>query len=83
MAIIVIAVSLTSVDAAQASGSCIRAGGSGFGVVQGFASFMARATMNNSAKKIGGDHIKIGKVSETCNQSGLMHSCKATASACK
>jgi hypothetical protein len=67
-------------DAAQ---SCIRAGGEGSGLFQGFASFMAQAAMKNQAKGWGGDSVKIGEAKETCQQQGLMYSCTAFARACK
>jgi hypothetical protein len=67
-------------DAAQ---SCIRAGGEGTGLFQGFASFMAQAAMKNQAKGWGGDSVKIGEAKETCQQQGLMYTCTAFARACK
>ena len=73
----------TSGAEAKAKGACIRAGGSGIGALQGFASFMANAAMKNSAKAFGGDSVKIGKVTEACTQEGLGWKCKATAPACK
>jgi hypothetical protein len=67
-------------DAAQ---SCIRAGGEGTGLIQGFASFMAQAAMKNQAKAWGGDSVKIGEPKETCKQQALMYTCTAFARACK
>jgi hypothetical protein len=67
-------------DAAQ---SCIRAGGEGTGLVQGFASFMAHVAMKNQAKAWGGDSVKIGEPKETCTQQFLVYTCTAFARACK
>jgi len=76
-------IALAGASQAEAAGHCIKAGGSGIGAFEGFASFMARAAMKNSAKGFGGENVKLGKVSEKCTQTGLGWSCKATASACK
>jgi hypothetical protein len=51
--------------------------------MQGFASFMAKAAMKNSAKSWGGDNVKISQVSETCQWKTLAFECTARARACK
>jgi hypothetical protein len=71
------------IDAPADAQSCIRAGGEGSGLLQGFASFMAQAAMKNQAKGWGGDSVKIGEVKETCQQQGLTYTCTAFARACK
>ena len=68
-----------SADAAR----CIRAGGEGSGLLQGFASFMAQAAMKNQAKAWGGDSVRIGEPKETCTQQFLVYTCTAFARACK
>ena len=62
---------------------CIRAGGEGTGVLQGFASFMAQAAMKNQAKAWGGDSVRISEPKETCTQQFLVYTCTAFARACK
>jgi hypothetical protein len=67
---------------AQAA-SCIKAGGWGTGVLENFASFMAEAAMKNQAKAWGGEAVKIGKVSKTCEWKTVAYECTARARACK
>ena len=66
-----------------AAAPCIKAGGWGTGVLEGFASFMAEAAMKNSAKAKLGDAVKIGTVANKCELKGLLYECNATARACK
>ena len=62
---------------------CVRAGGSGIGIVKDLAAFMANAAANNAAKAWGGDGVKITKLKENCAFETLSYSCKVTVKACK
>lgn len=66
-----------------AAAQCIRVGGVGMGVLEGFASFMAEAAMKNSAKARLGDAAKIGKVSKKCEWKTVSFECTARAQACR
>jgi hypothetical protein len=66
-----------------AAAQCIRVGGVGMGLLEGFASFMAEAAMKNSAKAKLGDAVKIGKVSKHCQWKTVSFECTARAQACK
>ena len=74
---------VAGVAAPATAASCIKVGGWGTGVTEGFASFMANAALKNSAKKWGGETVKISKVSEKCQSEGLTISCNTRARACK
>ena len=67
---------------AQAA-QCVRVGGVGLGLMEGFASFMAEAAMKNSAKAKLGDAVKIGKVSKKCEWKTVSFECTARAQACR
>lgn len=77
------AVLLTPVGAQAQGPRCIKAGGWGTGMLQGFAEFMAEAAMKNSAKAKLGDAVKIGSVSRKCEWKTVAFECTATARACK
>jgi hypothetical protein len=62
---------------------CMRVGGVGMGVFEGFASFMAEAAMKNSAKARLGDNAKIGRVSKRCEWKTVSFECRAHAQACR
>jgi hypothetical protein len=79
---VVAGLSLAGIGEAAAA-QCIKAGGWGTGVLEGFASFMAEAAMKNSAKAWGGDAVKIGKVDEKCEWKTVAFECTARARACK
>ena len=66
-----------------AAAQCIKVGGVGMGVLEGFASFMAEAAMKNSAKARLGDAVKIGKVSKRCEWKTVSFECTARAQACR
>jgi hypothetical protein len=66
-----------------AAAQCIRVGGVGMGVMEGFASFMAEAAMKNAAKARLGDAVKIGKVSKHCQWKTVSFECTARAQACR
>ena len=79
-----VAAALVAGTSAQAATSCMRVGGWGTGALEGFASFMAKAAMKNSAKsRLGTDDPKIGAVAEKCELKGLLYECTARARACK
>jgi hypothetical protein len=64
--------------------TCVKTGGWGTGMMEGFASFMAEAAMKNSAKaKLGVDTVKIGGVRKKCEVKGLLYECTAFAQVCK
>jgi hypothetical protein len=63
--------------------SCMRVGGVGLGVFEGFASFMAEAAMKNSAKARLGDNARIGRVSKRCEWKTVSFECRAHAQACR
>jgi hypothetical protein len=65
------------------AGPCVRVGGVGMGLMEGFASFMAEAAMKNSAKAKLGDAVKIGKVSKKCEWKSVNYECTARAQACR
>lgn len=73
---------LASIGSASAA-QCIRAGGWGTGVMESFASFMAKAAMKNQAKAWGGDSVKITNISEKCEWKTLAFECTAFSRACK
>jgi hypothetical protein len=73
---------LSAIGSASAA-QCIRAGGWGTGVMESFASFMAKAAMKNQAKAWGGDTVKITKVSEKCEWKAVSFECTSFARACK
>jgi hypothetical protein len=77
------AVLLTPIGAQAQGAKCIKAGGWGTGVMQGFAEFMAEAAMKNSAKAKFGDTVKIGAVSRKCEWKNVAFECTATARACR
>jgi hypothetical protein len=79
---LVLALSTTNAGPAHAE-KCMRAGGWGTGIVEGFASFMAEAAMKNQAKAWGGDAVKISKVNTKCEWKALAYECTARARACK
>jgi len=79
---LVAGLSLASIGTAAAQ-QCIRAGGWGTGVMEGFASFMSNAAMKNQAKAWGGESVKITKVSQTCTWKTLAFECTTFARACK
>ena len=67
-----------------AAAQCIKVGGVGMGVLEGFASFMAEAAMKNSAKaRLGTDSPKIGKVDTRCQWKTVNFECHARAQACE
>lgn len=69
---------------ADAAAQCMKAGGWGANLMHGVAEFMAEAAMKNSAKaRLGSDAIKVGNVSQKCEQKGLLVECIATAKVCK
>ena len=68
---------------AEAAGKCVKTGGTGTGVVEGFASFMANAAAKNAAKAWGGDAVKITKISEKCAFETLTFNCTVAVKACK
>lgn len=79
---LVVALGLVPIGGAAAA-QCIRAGGWGTGVMESFASFMAKAAMKNQAKAWGGEAVKLSKVSEKCEWKSLAFECTAFARACK
>jgi hypothetical protein len=79
---LVAGLSLASIGSASAA-QCIRAGGWGTGVMEGFASFMSKAAMKNQAKAWGGDTVKITKVSGKCEWKTVAFECTTFARACK
>ncbi|HEX5957893.1 MAG TPA: hypothetical protein VFY92_04460 [Hyphomicrobiaceae bacterium] len=83
VALVAAGLCFASVGNASAATKCIRAGGWGTGVMENFASFMAKAAMKNSAKAWGGDTVKITKVTEKCEWKTLAYECTAYARACK
>jgi hypothetical protein len=74
---------LLQVQSGSASAQCMRVGGVGMGVFEGFASFMAEAAMKNSAKARLGEKARIGKVSKRCEWKTVSFECRAHAQACK
>ena len=74
---------LLHLQSAPASAQCMRVGGVGMGVFEGFASFMAEAAMKNSAKARLGDNAKIGRVSKRCEWKTVSFECHARAQACR
>jgi len=62
---------------------CIRAGGWGTGALQGFATYMAEAAMQDSAKAKFGETVKIGNPTTKCETMGLLYECTAYARACR
>lgn len=66
-----------------AAAQCVKVGGVGMGLLEGFASFMAEAAMKNSAKAKLGEAAKIGKVSKKCEWKTVSFECTARAQACK
>jgi hypothetical protein len=73
---------VASIGGASAA-QCIRAGGWGTGMMEGFASFMAKAAMKNQAKAWGGDAVKITQISEKCEWKSVAFECTAFARACR
>ncbi len=71
-----------SIGSARA-GQCMQAGGWGAKVLPGVAEFMAAAAMKNSAKaRLGSSEIKVGPISQKCEQKGLWTECHARAKIC-
>jgi hypothetical protein len=79
---LVAGLSLASIGSAAAA-QCIRAGGWGTGVMESFASFMAKAAMKNQAKAWGGDTVKISNLNEKCEWKTMAFECTTFARACK
>jgi hypothetical protein len=78
------ATALALLAAPAQAAKCIKSGGWGTGLLEGFASFMAEAAMKNSAKaKLGGDVVKIGAVNRKCEMKGLLYECTAFAQVCR
>jgi hypothetical protein len=78
------AMALAMLGAPAQAATCVKTGGWGTGMMEGFASFMAEAAMKNSAKaKLGADTVKIGAVRKKCEVKGLLYECTAFAQVCK
>lgn len=75
-----VALALTGMSAA-AEAKCVLAGGEGTGVVQDFASFMAKAALKNSISGMGA--TAKGEPKVTCKNDGLITTCTARQRACK
>lgn len=66
---------------AAAEAKCVLAGGEGTGMLQDFASFMAKAALKNSISGMGATAQGQAKVS--CKTDSLMTTCTARQRACK
>jgi len=73
----------SSPESGSGAAQCIRAGGWGTGALQGFATYMAEAAMQDSAKAKFGKDVKIGNPTTQCETKGLLYECTAYARACK
>lgn len=75
-----LAFAVTGLSAA-AEAKCVLAGGEGTGVVQDFASFMAKAALKNSIAGMGATAKGTAKV--VCKTDSLITTCTARQRACK
>lgn len=74
---------LQAQSGSAAAAQCVKVGGVGMGVLEGFASFMAEAAMKNSAKAKLGESARIGRVSKSCTWKTVSFECTARAQACR